>query len=340
MLIPGLTGLAVRITVEIGLHSAIHCALDGDTDAYMKTRLYYLVYVCDHHSSVIYGRPPLTRESTSTRAAMRLLETGNATEDDVRLVTQVKLWSIYGEISDCFGTETRNSLSSTQLIQLRRFGIKLDTWYADWKDRFGPNERVGNYPTKGVGLHFYFAKLYLCSHAFRGLEGVSSQTLLPDQEEVANSAIFSATSILNILISDVEMQEYLNGLPLCFDMMIAFAIVFLVKVATKYDGAVWVDKTRIFDMVKRMISILHEVTETMHKKHLLTAATLGLRNFAQKARAGRFESEVDVDAARPSSPGPASDREVDMEWLQNYDILENFDFHTLMSDPSCWTTDL
>ncbi|OAA75569.1 Transcription factor [Akanthomyces lecanii RCEF 1005] len=334
------TGIAVRISVEIGLHSAIQCALDGDADAYMRTRLYYLVYVCDHHNSVIYGRPPLTRESTSTRAAMKLLETENATEDDVRLVTQVKLWSIYGEISDCFGTETRNPLSSTQLIQLRRFGIKLDTWYADWKDRFGPNERVGNYPAKGVGLHFYFAKLYLCSHAFRGLEGVSSQTLLPDQEEVANSAIFSATSILNILISDVEMQKYLNGLPLCFDMMITFAIVFLVKVATKYHGSVWVDKARIFDMVKRMVSILHEVTERMHAKHLLAAATLGLKNFAQKAREGRFGGEIGVDATRPSSPDLSSGRESEMDWLQNYDIFENFDFQTLVSDPSCWATDL
>lgn len=340
MLILVVTGIAVRISVEIGLHSAIHCALDGDADAYMRTRLYYLVYVCDHHNSVIYGRPPLTRESTSTRAAMKLLETENATEDDVRLVTQVKLWSIYGEISDCFGTETRNPLSSTQLIQLRRFGIKLDTWYADWKDRFGPNERVGNYPAKGVGLHFYFAKLYLCSHAFRGLEGVSSQTLLPDQEEVANSAIFSATSILNILISDVEMQKYLNGLPLCFDMMITFAIVFLVKVATKYHGSVWVDKARIFDMVKRMVSILHEVTEKMHAKHLLAAATLGLKNFAQKAREGRVGGEIGVDAARPSSSDLSSGRESEMNWLQNYDIFENFDFQTLVSDPSCWATDL
>lgn len=328
---------AVRISVEIDLHSAIYRALEGERDAYMKTRLYYLVYVCDHHSSVIYGRPPMTRDSASTRAAMKLLETENATEDDVRLVTQVKLWSIYSEIFDCFGTETRKSLSSAQLVQLRRFGIMLDTWYADWKDRFGPSKRVGNYPAKGVGLHFYFAKLYLCSHAFRGLE--SAQVLLPEQEEVANSAILSATSILNLLISDVEMQEHLNGLPLCFDMMITFAVVFLMKVATKYRGTVWIDKARIFDMVENITVILQNVTQKMHAKHLLSTAATGLRKIAQKAREGRAEELEGHEAAQAPSPDPSPGRNGDMDWIQRLDDFENFDFHAMLSDPSCWAGD-
>ncbi len=28
---------------------------------------------------------------------------------------------------------------------------------------------MGNYPRKGVGLHYHFAKLYLYSFAFRGI---------------------------------------------------------------------------------------------------------------------------------------------------------------------------
>lgn len=305
----------------------------------MKTRLYYHVFVCDHHSSVIYGRPPLTRESPSTRAAMKLLETENATEDDVRLVTQVMLWSVYSEISDCFGTETRNALSSTQLVQLRRFGIRLDTWYADWKDRFGPNQRVGNYPAKGVGLHFYFARLYLCSHAFRGLEAATLQTLLPEQEEVANSAILSAMSILNILISDVEMQQHLNGLPLLFDMMITFAVVFLMKVATKYQGTVWMDKVRILSTVENIVGILQDLTKTMHAKHLLTTATAGLGSFRQKARDGRSE-HTDLVPARPLSPGPSPPRDGAAIEIPQVENFENFDFHALLSDPSYWTVDL
>lgn len=300
----------------------------------MKTRLYYLVYVCDHHSSVIYGRPPMTRESASIRAAMQLLETENATEEDVRLVTQVKLWSIYGEILDCFGTDTCNPLHAAQFDQLRRLSIMLETWYADWKDRFGPNERVGNYPAKGVGLHFYFAKLYLCAHAFRGLDRASSQAILPEQEEVANSAILSATSILKVLISDEEIQRHLNGLPLCFDMMITFAVVFLLKVAAKHHGTVWIDKTRVLEMVKNAITVLKDILKPMHANHVLVDAAKGLELIVQKYENSHAEGQTAPGVARPPSPDPSPSREHENSWLQSLNGVETFDFQALLSDPS------
>jgi hypothetical protein len=44
-----LVGLAVRIATQMQLHRCLHKALRGDKTAYLQTRLYYLVYVCDHH---------------------------------------------------------------------------------------------------------------------------------------------------------------------------------------------------------------------------------------------------------------------------------------------------
>jgi hypothetical protein len=46
-----LVGLAVRIATQMQLHRCLHKALRGDKTAYLQTRLYYLVYVCDHHVS-------------------------------------------------------------------------------------------------------------------------------------------------------------------------------------------------------------------------------------------------------------------------------------------------
>lgn len=57
-----LVGIAVRIATESQLHRSFQKALDGDNDHYLRTRLYYLVYVCDHHFSIPYGRPPIARE--------------------------------------------------------------------------------------------------------------------------------------------------------------------------------------------------------------------------------------------------------------------------------------
>jgi hypothetical protein len=47
-----LVGLAVRIATQMQLHRCLHKALRGDKLAYLQTRLYFLVYVCDHHVSL------------------------------------------------------------------------------------------------------------------------------------------------------------------------------------------------------------------------------------------------------------------------------------------------
>jgi hypothetical protein len=102
---------AVRISTQAQLHRSIHKALKGDRPSYMQTRLYYLVYVCDHHFSVAYSRPPMTRECESINAAARLLRTENATEDDSRLVSQVEIWWTASRIFETFGVHVDTPVS-------------------------------------------------------------------------------------------------------------------------------------------------------------------------------------------------------------------------------------
>ncbi|KJK74958.1 hypothetical protein H634G_09792 [Metarhizium anisopliae BRIP 53293] len=341
------SGSAVRIASEIQLHHAIYKALEGDRDAYLKTRLYYHVYVCDHHTSVLYGRPPMSHECVSINSAAALLETEHAVEDDVRLVSQVKIWSVYGAIFDCFGTETAKPVSPSQMPQLRRFAIALDTWHADWRERFRPHEKVGNYPAKGVGLHFNFAKLYLCSHAFRGLHAEpgpepepASTPLAPELHEVANTAVVCAASILGALNADQEVQLLLNGLSLCFDMMITFAVVFLLKVVTKYPGTIWMDKARILDLVSQTVCILDRGAALMNQRHLLVSVGPALRKLLQKVQeTPSTASEAGVGHA-PSSRDASVSRRSEMDWVQNFGSFEDFDFYAMLPDPNSWSVDL
>ena len=276
----------MRIATEIQLHRGIYQALEGNKDGYYQTRVYYLVYVCDHHFSVVYGRPPMTRECDSIAAARRFLESEHATEDDERLVSQLLIWSVSTQIFDSFGVDVNTPVAVNKLSQLRRHSISLDTWYADWSERFQPNSNVGNYPRKGVSLHFHFAKLYLCSHAFRGapLNGSLQHGMPQELEEFANTAVLSATSILRVIVSDEEMQVHLNGLPLYFDTMIAFAVVFLLKVATKYSETVRIDATKILDLVEQTVTVLRRVTEHMHKEHLLVCIADGVETILRKSQ--------------------------------------------------------
>lgn len=83
---------------------------------------------------------------------------------------------------------------------LRRQSIRLDKIRADWRERFARNKYVGNYPRKGIGLHYHFAKLHLYSIAFRGVgrPGFKAPDVALDIDELANSALLSATSILRV----------------------------------------------------------------------------------------------------------------------------------------------
>ena len=209
---------------------------DGPRVAYDKLRLFYLVYVCDHHFSIAYGRiaygrSPLRRESELIRSARDLLSTPEASEDDARLVRQVEVWSIATQGLELLGLDVDLRLPTALLPRLRLLMIALDTWRADWNEGFGHSLHMGNYPKKGVKLHSHFARLCLCSHAFQGSTHVHPNTspsilvhsapsagqLFGDVEETVAAAIDSAQSILGIITSDVEVQARLNGLPLHFD---------------------------------------------------------------------------------------------------------------------------
>lgn len=228
----------------------------------------------------------MTRECYAIRNAARLLESKHAIEDDARLISQVKIWSISSQIFETFDADFDVPVSATQMPHLRRLSIALDSWRADWNERFTINKHVGNYPRKGVGLHYHFAKLYLCSHAFRGAlkpGGVPHQ-MSSETEEFANMAVLSAQSIIRVVISDTEIQSHLHGLPTYFDTMIAFAVVFLLKLATMYSGTVCTNRDEIFASVDQVVTVLKSVTSQMHKRHILVSIAVGFEKLLDRCK--------------------------------------------------------
>ncbi|KAH8702306.1 C6 transcription factor [Talaromyces proteolyticus] len=282
-----LVGIAVRIATDLQLHRSFFRALQGDREQHLRTRLYLLVYACDHHFSVPYGRPPITRECEAVRDARKFLECEHATEDDARLVSQVLRWSICSNVYDTFGANVDRPLSDADVPLVRRFSIALDSLRAEWTDRFKVNAHVGNYPRKGVGIQYHFAKLYLCSHALRGSGSNQPKNRAFDValevDEIANSAVLSAVSILRAVVSDTEIQSYLNGLPTYFHIMIAFAIVFLLKVSTRLSASVRLDIQEVQRLMITLVSVLKEVAASMHPHHLLVGITKGIDDLLQRS---------------------------------------------------------
>ncbi|KAK5127770.1 hypothetical protein LTR85_004886 [Meristemomyces frigidus] len=335
-------GAAVRISTEIQLHRSIFKALSGDRTHYLRTRLYYLVYVCDHHFSVAYGRPPMTRQDDTIGHSSAFLDTAHAVEDDARLISQVHFWSVASQIYETFGIDVERPLTLPMIEPLRRFSIKLDAIRADWTERFAANEYVGNYPRKGVGLHYHFAKLYLYSTAFRGIgqPGFKPPDVASDIDEIANSAVLSATAILRAVVQDTEIQGYLNGLPTYFDLMIAFAVVFVLKVSTKYAPLVRVDAGEIRGLVSDLVATLKNVTSGMHPRHLLVSVARGAETLLERcspefnagSSGGGGSVPANAHVTMASQPQPTFDEglyNISSEWngasFDNF-FMGEFDF--------------
>ncbi|KAJ5544304.1 transcriptional regulator family: Fungal Specific TF [Penicillium frequentans] len=327
-----LIGNAVRVASDIHLHSGIYKALKGDREGYLQVRLYYLVYVCDHHFSIAYGRPPMSHEGFIIKSASRMLQTEHATEDDARLISQVHEWSVLSQVFDTFGVDVDTAIAPQTIPQLRRYSIALDTWLADWNERFRENRNVGNYPQKGVGFHFHFAKLYLCSHAFRGMPAVENMTewFTPELEEIANAGVLSAMSILRVIVSDAEFRSFMNGLPLYFDTMLAFAMVFLLKVATKYATVIRIDTVKILSLVAQTVAALREITRTMHRQHLLVVIAEGLGRLLSRCQ---VPPQTSTEALYHSAPMMDPNPQFDMGWMEN---MASFDFQTHFPDLDEW----
>lgn len=304
-----LVGTAVRMATELHLQKSFGKALRGDREHYLRARLYLLVYACDHHFSIPFGRPSLTRQCNAIRNVRKFRQCTHATEDDARLVSQVLRWSLCADVFENYDADAGVPLTDSGLSDLCTFSNSLDSLRAEWIDRFQPNMHIGNYPRKGVGLQCDFAKLYLCSHAFRGIEG--SDTMGRSQEAaqafdiLTNEGISSALSIINGVASDTEIQSFFNGLPVYFDIMLAFSVVFLFKVSSKYPNLFRLDVNATKHSVNNMLVVMKRITANFHPHHLLVDLTKGIDGLLQRwcvaddtIASGR---RIDTQQAMPSA---------------------------------------
>jgi hypothetical protein len=132
-----LSGHAVRIATEMGLHQSFHKMTRGHTDQYERAQLWYLLYVCDHHFSIAYGRPPVIHEDTAIKNYEVFLQSRVVVSGDIRLMAQVALFVILTEAYRTFGSDTEQALTEEDFGQLRVYNVAVDQWRLLWQPRSG-----------------------------------------------------------------------------------------------------------------------------------------------------------------------------------------------------------
>lgn len=130
-----LSGLAVRIATELNIHQSCAKALRDSPGEIEKARLWYLLYVCDHHFSIAYGRPPVINEDVVITRHGTFLELPGVTMADHRLHSQVGVFIILSRMYHVFGPDTSKIVANDEFETLRRFDIDLGHWRDHWKSR-------------------------------------------------------------------------------------------------------------------------------------------------------------------------------------------------------------
>lgn len=132
-----LSGLAVRIATELNLHQSFQKLQRGEYDQFEGAQLWYLLYVCDHHFSIAYGRPPVIHDSQTIKSYETFLEFPAAGPSDLRVIAQVALFVTLTSIYHTFGSDSKSPLQENDFITLRAFGVEIENWRIKWQPRLG-----------------------------------------------------------------------------------------------------------------------------------------------------------------------------------------------------------
>lgn len=291
-----LSGYAIRRAMEVNLSSSYQRVLENnDEEAMNSVRIWYVLYICDRHLSILYGRPSIVRDDLSVSGWEDVLKSSMCTESDKRLISQMALLVIMGNARELFGPDTGEPIATAFASHLNKFSRQIDQWAGYWstellsKTQFPLpipsniilthpelHESIGEFPTKGVILHHHLAKLHLHSHVFRGLKG---RPVAPHFETSAIAAVTAATSIIEYVLTDDDVRDALVGIPHYIHSMIAFACVFLLKIAAQHSGQ-YIDDNSVIDLVTRAVRQFRATP--VGKWHLVQLMAGGLEKMLRK----------------------------------------------------------
>ncbi|KAJ5188633.1 Transcription factor [Penicillium cf. griseofulvum] len=303
-----LSGHAVRIATEMGLHQSYQRLTRGHTDQYERAQLWYLLYVCDHHFSIAYGRPPVIHEDVVIRNYETFLALPMIVPGDIRLLAQVALFMILTEAYRMFGSDTEQALTEEDFGQLRVYNVAVDQWRLLWQPRSADSAYVRTYPSKGVVLHYHFAKFQLNSLSLRALSPSNTPVFSMDRKESANIAISSAMACLNMVLEEPDIRDAIVGVPIFTHTMVTFSAVFLLKVAINWNTAyLSINPRQVRRLVERVIELMNCVSagERHLTRHIARGLGKMLERFDAWEAAWQFQSN-DTAVEGREVPGGAN----------------------------------
>ena len=255
---------AIRRSADVHLHRSFgrlwSCSGDARSNpaaAEMRdrVRLWYLLFICDQHLSILHNRDPLLRSDTEIAISWEAyLRRSDVTDSDVRIVSQVALLLIMSQVRDVLGcdSDTETRIPQTMANQIVHYSRQLDKWFTRFSSMFKPDPFLGDFPRRGLQLHYQFGKLYLGHQVFKGLQGEAIPGPFMAAASMAHDA---AISIFEMILYEETLQANLVGMPHYFHIMLAFAGHFLLEVTKGYAGQLGIVPEDNFMLIRKVLTL-------------------------------------------------------------------------------------
>ncbi|XRM44931.1 hypothetical protein ABZX51_008034 [Aspergillus tubingensis] len=222
-----------------------------------RIRLWYLLFVCDQHLSILHNRDSLLRNDKNIAVSWEsYLHRAEATESDVRILSQVSLLLIMGQVRDVLGSDKELQLPSALTHQITNYSRQLDRWFTRFSALFVTNAHIGEFPRRGLELHYQFGKLYLGHQVFKGLRGNPIPLPFLSAAQMAHEA---TVTIFELILNDPQMSENLVGMPHYFHVMIAFAGHLLLEICHNHHVQLNIDLRGELHLISAVLGVFRRI---------------------------------------------------------------------------------
>lgn len=278
------------MATDLNLHRCITKMPHSKIECYERTRLYYVVYICDHHCTLVYGKPPMTQDFRSLKSPKFLLQSKFSKPEDVKLISQVELWAISSRVFEVFGADIEAAITTERVAELDALSRAIDLC----RSAVLASTSIGNDPSdlsqKLFELYIHCAKLSLFSHAFRGSSQRSEMSSNPSQgiEKFQRSALESALAIVQAVAGGNGIEGRLEALPSYIGTMVAFASVTLKKAIEKEPTTYYLEKEEVSAALGRLVEVFQAHAARLPTAHPLRSMarslSIALKEYCQRGQ--------------------------------------------------------
>ncbi|RMY38605.1 hypothetical protein D0866_02489 [Hortaea werneckii] len=244
-----------------------------NNEAADRVRLWYLLFVSDQQLSILHNRDCIMHaDKDIIEGRDLLLYASKPSNDDVRLISQVSLLVIMGQIKAVFSSDEMTPVPKMLAVQLNHFSRELDQWYDRFSPLFEADPHIGGFPLAGLKLHHQFGRLYLGHHVLRGLQKTDPIPL--HFQQAALTAREAAGTIFSMILDNDALRANIVGMPHYFHIMISFAGHFSLEVCMKFSEQLGVNVHEEFTCISSVLAFFAHTDVVA--QHPLARVTTGL----------------------------------------------------------------